>query len=156
MIWWVFVHTPILLMNLCFSCSKLIAIRTPNPARKALDRLLVPNLTQCLLHSRLLIREGMASVKCQMPPYCPLGCSSLGTQEPSALGAHIQLKSSPVSHASFSSPRVEPSLCLPPALSLAPRCLSTQGPLAPHSLSSSLSIHCHMFCSTKVLTSMGF
>lgn len=100
-----FVHTPILLMNLCFSCSKLIAIRTPNPARKALDRLLVPNLTQCLLHSRLLIREGMASVKCQMPPYCPLGCSSLGTQEPSALGAHIQLKSSPVSHASFSSPR---------------------------------------------------
>ena len=116
MIWWVFVHTPILLMNLCFSCSKLIAIRTPNPARKALDRLLVPNLTQCLLHSRLLIREGMASVKCQMPPYCPLGCSSLGTQEPSALGAHIQLKSSPVSHASFSSPGVEPSLCLPPAL----------------------------------------
>lgn len=128
MIWWVFVYPPILLMNLCFSCSKLIAISTPNPARKALDRLLVPNLTQCLLHSRLLIREGMASVKCQMPPYCPLGCSSLGTQEPSALGAHIQLKSSPDFHASFSSPGVELSLCLPPALVPSPQMPLHPGP----------------------------
>lgn len=119
----------ILLINLCCSCSKLIAIRTPNLARKALDRLLVPDLTQCLLHSRLLIREGTASVKCQMPPHCPLFCSSLGTQEPSALGAHIQLKSSPDSHAFFSPhPGVEPSLCLPPALLPSPQMPLHPGP----------------------------